>query len=117
MDDLLCIANNRQVGVVRDHDDLPLFFGFGENGNEQTEHRLVVKILFRLIENDGGLSLVHQQVENQQKRATLARRQLLDLRVLEEQRVARLKEVQAKDEVIDSHGRLPLLQQAEYPGV
>ena len=74
IDDLLRVAHDSQIGVVRNHDDLAKLFRLVYDRNKQTHDRLIVEIFLRLIENDGVPSLIDQKIEDEKKRATLARR-------------------------------------------
>lgn len=66
-DDLLRITDNREVRVMRDHDDLPTHLRFSEHRNEKADHRLVVEVFLGLVENDWDTALVHEQVDDQQQ--------------------------------------------------
>lgn len=77
---------------MRNHYDLSTLLGFGNHWNQEANNGLIVQILFWLIENYGVAPLVYQQVEDEQQGSALSGLELLNLSVLEEQRVSRFKE-------------------------
>src|SRR5476651_2771453 len=70
-DDLLRIADNRKVRVVRNHNDLPTLLSLGEHWHKKTHYSFVVEVFFRLIQNYWVAPPVHQQIEDQEQSSPL----------------------------------------------
>ena len=83
VDDLLGVAHDGDVRAVGHHDDLAPLLDVLDDWNQQLVDRVVVEVLFRLVHDDRLAALVHQQIEDQQQRAALARRQMAQLLAVE----------------------------------
>lgn len=75
LNDLVRVANDRQVRIVRHHDDLAALRRFPEGWHYYASDSIIVEVLFRLIQKQWQSSLVYQKVEEQQHKSPLTRRQ------------------------------------------
>src|SRR5579884_1929642 len=76
VDDLISIADNGQVCVVRDHDGLTPPGGLVYRGNKLRCNGLVVEVLLRLIEKQWRGTTVNYEVKQREDEPALARSQL-----------------------------------------
>ncbi len=76
MNNLLRIANDRDVRAVRHHDDLAALLHFLNDRDKQPVDSLAVEILFGLVNDDRLVALVYEQIKDQQQRSALARREM-----------------------------------------
>lgn len=63
--DLIRVAHDSQVGVVRDDYHLPSSAGLADAVDEQLNNRFVVEIVFGLIDDDRDFFRIEQQVKFQ----------------------------------------------------
>ena len=64
VDDLFCITDDGDVRAVRNHDQLPALLHVLDDGNQQSVDRVVVQVLFRLIDDDRVAALVDEKIED-----------------------------------------------------
>ena len=89
MNNLFGVANDRNVGIMGYHDDLPPVLHRADHWNEQMVDGLVVEIFFGLINNDRLIILIDQQIEHKKERPALPRRRLGQILAVQFQRIFR----------------------------
>src|SRR6266851_1806785 len=65
VNDLICIAHNRKIWIVSNDNYLPLFARFTQTWNKNVIDRLIVEILFGLVNNEGIIPFVDKKIEDQ----------------------------------------------------
>lgn len=98
---LLSVAHNRKIRVVRDHNYLAPFLGLFNARNKQFKYSLIVQIFFRLIDDERGIVLIDQQVENQKKGPTLTWRKFGKSLPCDSKRIPGTQIIQSINEVIE----------------
>lgn len=71
VDDLFCVANDREVGVVSNDDNLPPLLRMPESWDQRSRDCVVIQVLFRLIDHERDVPLVDEKVEEQQEVSSL----------------------------------------------
>lgn len=73
VNDLVCVTDDGKVRVVRHDHDLPPVLRVFDRRNEQRGDRLVVQVLFWLVDYERDISPIDQQVEDEQESPSLSR--------------------------------------------
>lgn len=103
-DDLVSIRVDHEVGVVGDHDDLPLGLGRDEQGDQFIKDRFGIEILLGLIDDQGPMiALVERQVQEEQDNPARTRRQLCDVGAFVIDAVGDLDVVGAEQPLCETH--------------
>ena len=60
VDDLLCVTDDCQIWIVRDHHNLSALLSVLDAGHERSDHGLVVEVFFRLIDDQRDVVSIYK---------------------------------------------------------
>ena len=110
MDDLLSVTYYSEIGVMGHDNNLTILLGMLDRGNKHRRDRLVIEILFWLVDDERDVTPVDEQIEHKKKVATFTRGKLVEGLTLPAQFESGLKIAETVDEIVDIYRRPSLPQ-------